>query len=75
MSVPFAERTRRLGTETAFAVGAEAARLASEGSGYIPSTSGSEYSDTRHIVEAANRAIRKGRRELPDPRHKATEGS
>ncbi len=38
MSVPFAERTKRLGTETAFAVGAEAASLAATGVKVYPFT-------------------------------------
>lgn len=62
MSVPFAERTRRLGTETAFAVGAEAARLASEGVRVYPFHLGDLNIPTpEHIVEAANRAIREGK--------------
>lgn len=62
MSVPFAERTRRLGTETAFAVGAEAAQLASSGVKVYPFHLGDLNIPTpEHIVEAANRAIKEGK--------------
>jgi len=62
MSVPFAERTRRLGTETAFAVGAEAASLAATGVKVYPFHLGDLNIPTpEHIVEAANRAIREGK--------------
>ncbi|HPE91961.1 MAG: aminotransferase class I/II-fold pyridoxal phosphate-dependent enzyme [Thermovirgaceae bacterium] len=62
MSVPFAERTKRLGTETAFAVGAEAASLAATGVKVYPFHLGDLNIPTpEHIVEAANRAIREGK--------------
>ncbi|HCR37963.1 MAG TPA: aspartate aminotransferase [Synergistaceae bacterium] len=62
MSFPFAERTRRLGTETAFAVGAEAARLAATGVKVYPFHLGDLNIPTpEHIVEAAIRAIREGK--------------
>ncbi len=62
VSITFAERTRRLGTETAFAVGAEAAQLASTGVKIYPFHLGDLNLPTpEHIVEAANNAMREGK--------------
>ncbi len=62
MSIPFAKRTRRLGTETAFAVGAEAAKLASTGVKVYHFHLGDlNFPTPEHIVEAANKAIREGK--------------
>lgn len=62
VSITFAERTRLLGTETAFAVGAEAAQFASTGAKVYPFHLGDLNIPTPgHIVEAANRAIREGK--------------
>jgi len=62
MSIPFAKRTRRLGTETAFAVGAEAAKFASTGAKVYPFHLGDlNFPTPEHIVEAANKAIREGK--------------
>ena len=62
MSISFAERTKRLGTETAFAVGAEAAQLASTGVKVYPFHLGDLNIPTpEHIAEAANKAIMDGK--------------
>ncbi len=62
MSFIFAERTKRLGTETAFAVGAEAAQLASTGTRVYPFHLGDLNIPTPdNIVEAAKRAISDGK--------------
>ncbi|MDT8284944.1 MAG: aminotransferase class I/II-fold pyridoxal phosphate-dependent enzyme, partial [Thermovirgaceae bacterium] len=62
MSFVFAERTKRLGTETAFAVGAEAAQLASTGTRVYPFHLGDLNIPTPdNIVEAAKRAISDGK--------------
>jgi len=62
MSIPFAKRTKRLGTETAFAVGAEAAKLASNGMKVYPFHLGDlNFPTPEHIVEAANKALREGK--------------
>ena len=62
MSIPFAERITRLGTETAFAVGAEAAKLASTGAKIYPFHMGElNFPTPDHVVEAANKALREGK--------------
>jgi aspartate/methionine/tyrosine aminotransferase len=55
---PFAERVARLGTETAFAVGAECAAWAAKGNKVYPFHLGDiDLATPRNIVEAADRAI------------------
>ena len=55
---PFAERISRLGTETAFAVGAECAAWAAKGNKVYPFHLGDiDLATPRNIVEAADRAI------------------
>lgn len=62
MSISFADRTRRLGTETAFAVGAEAAQLASTGLKVYPFHLGDLNIPTpEHIADAASMAIKDGK--------------
>ncbi|MDO9559386.1 MAG: aminotransferase class I/II-fold pyridoxal phosphate-dependent enzyme [Syntrophales bacterium] len=62
MSIRFAERNKRLGTETAFAVGAEAAQFSLTGARVYPFHLGDLNIPTpEHIVEAAIRAIREGK--------------
>lgn len=62
MSIIFAERTKRLGTETAFAVGAEAAQLASSGVKVYPFHLGDLNIPTpKHISEAVSKAIMDGK--------------
>jgi aspartate/methionine/tyrosine aminotransferase len=55
---PFAERVARLGTETAFAVGAECAAWAAKGNKVYPFHLGDiDLATPRNVVEAAERAI------------------
>ena len=55
---PFAERVARLGTETAFAVGAECAAWAAQGNKVYPFHLGDiDLATPRNVVEAAERAI------------------
>jgi aspartate/methionine/tyrosine aminotransferase len=57
-TVPFAERVARLGTETAFAVGAECAAWAAKGNKVYPFHLGDiDLATPRNVVEAAERAI------------------
>ena len=60
--VPFAERVARLGTETAFAVGAECAAWAAKGNEVYPFHLGDiDLATPRNVVEAAARAIADGK--------------
>ncbi len=60
--IPFAERISRLGTETAFAVSAEAAAFAAQGHRVYPFHLGDMNLPTpRNIVEATMRAIHDGK--------------
>lgn len=62
MTRKFAERIQRLGTETAFEVGAEAARMASTGSKVYPFHLGDLNLKTHpNVIEAAIKAIRDGK--------------
>jgi aspartate/methionine/tyrosine aminotransferase len=57
-TLPFAERVARLGTETAFAVGAECAAWAAKGHKVYPFHLGDiDLATPRNVVEAAERAI------------------
>lgn len=57
-TMPFAERVARLGTETAFAVGAECAAWAAKGNKVYPFHLGDiDLATPRNVVEAAERAI------------------
>jgi aspartate/methionine/tyrosine aminotransferase len=57
-TLPFAKRVERLGTETAFAVGAECAAWAAKGNTVYPFHLGDiDLATPRNIVEAAERAI------------------
>ena len=57
-TLPFAERVRRLGTETAFAVSAECAAWAAKGNKVYPFHLGDiDLATPRNVVEAADRAI------------------
>ena len=57
-TLPFAERVARLGTETAFAVGAECAAWAAKGNKVYPFHLGDiDLATPRNVVEAAERAI------------------
>lgn len=62
MKQTFAERLRRLGTETAFAVSADAAAFAAEGNTVYPFHLGDiDLRTPRNIIEAANRAMLDGK--------------
>jgi aspartate/methionine/tyrosine aminotransferase len=57
-TLPFADRVARLGTETAFAVGAECAAWAAKGNEVYPFHLGDiDLATPRNVVEAAERAI------------------
>lgn len=59
---PFADRVARLGTETAFAVGAECAAWAAKGHQVYPFHLGDiDLATPRNVVEAAERAIADGK--------------
>ena len=59
---PFADRVARLGTETAFAVGAECAAWAARGNKVYPFHLGDiDLATPRNVVEAAERAIADGK--------------
>jgi len=61
-AVPFAERVARLGTETAFAVGAECAAWEAKGNAVYPFHLGDiDLATPRNVVEAADRAIAAGK--------------
>ncbi len=61
-SMPIAERISRLGTETAFAVGAEAGEWASKGNTVYPFHLGDiDLATPDNIVEAAFKALRDGK--------------
>jgi aspartate/methionine/tyrosine aminotransferase len=61
-TLPFAERVARLGTETAFAVGAECAAWAAKGNKVYPFHLGDiDLATPRNVVEAADRAIADGK--------------
>jgi len=61
-TLPFAERVARLGTETAFAVGAECAAWAAKGNKVYPFHLGDiDLATPRNVVEAADRAIAAGK--------------
>lgn len=61
-TLQFAERVARLGTETAFAVGAECAAWAAQGNKTYPFHLGDiDLATPRNVVEAAERAITDGK--------------
>ena len=63
----FADRMKRLGTETAFAVSAEAATLAAQGKKIYPLHLGDMNIKTPdNIIETAYRAMKDGKEETPE---------
>lgn len=61
-TLPFAERIDRLGTETAFAVGAECAAWAAKGNKVYPFHLGDiDLATPGNVVEAAARGIANGK--------------
>ncbi|MGC9373307.1 MAG: pyridoxal phosphate-dependent aminotransferase, partial [Thermovirgaceae bacterium] len=62
MAGPLAKRMNLLGTETAFAVGAEAAELAAKGVKIYPFHLGDlDMLTPKHVREAATRAMNEGK--------------